>query len=63
MHFLAYHFPVNNPCSVHIETSQLTCFANQSTGFKNEWNTVRNAPFGTYAKLSKKLTFVYEKNS
>ena len=39
MHFLAYHFPVNNPCSVHIETSQLTCFANQSTGFKNEWNT------------------------
>ena len=39
MHFLAYHFPINTPCSVHIETSQLTCFANQSTGFKNEWNT------------------------
>ena len=25
-------------------------------------NWLRNAPFGTYAKLSKKLTFVYEKN-
>ena len=56
--------------SIHIQTNQLVSFLSQLTGFcMNETlalnrliltNHFREHPFSTYAKVSEKLTFLYQ---